>query len=681
MATFTGLVQKADYKQYYKDVQNNPGDFVKRVFGSAASGAEPRGVFKVGNQTFTLTLALKGNTRQLCIQRQHDEDASWLYTRVVALMDALFFRSSTRTMERALRSEATMAKALAPDMRPRAADVINELWPGMDQPNANDRPGPSDQRNNAVPANSRPISERGLGMLQPLNPGEIDAWMRCPESGPVSLKHIDRSKTRIENDVLVLSFKSGGEAIEFRLQAKRGTTLEESPRIRRDMERLLRIAKGQREGCDYRNMAELMGRFMVATIEDEAPGLLEKWAEKIVSKRKNYDARPLLACSVKGGRSEPTRATRRAIARAVEDAMESCRVSATRRFQQILTEVCRNKADPVLSTVLDARRTLVEDIQKKAKPFLAERRLAAFVRQLVRERGVDSEAAQAMHAERALGVALPTGVRLARFTRKPGLLERLFDDELRPEVLAVASRQDGDALRFVPPGQRDMAQWAWKTIKLAEVPKDVESDAKALHQTVFDSALGQFYLREIVPLVNERAEALGGGALGGDLQFEDRLEQDAARKLLLDLTANLRIGNTTFGYLHRWADEAERARGVGEAQNPHRVVVAEEDEVLSGPVAPHPISQRQAAAYALRQDLQKVVPSIANVTPADCDKPVTVYTEGKFSALSHQFAAAAPRQEDGSAPKWQQIDTGKPKNQQNQQPDPVPSEEQVPAES
>lgn len=658
MATFIGLVKKTDYEQYYKDVQSNPGDFVKRVLGQNADVPEPRGQFKVGDQTFTLTLSLKGNTRQLRIQRQFDNNESWLRMRVVTLMDALFFRSSTRTMERALRSESTIANGLAADMRLHVAAVVENLWQGMDGPNANGRPGPSEQRGNAVPANSPAISERCLGMLQSLNPGEIDAWMRCPEGGPVSLEHIDRSKTRIENDILILSFKSGSHAIEFRLQAKPCGSLERGQRIGRDMERLLRIAKGQREGCGYRNMAELMGRFMVATIEDEAPRLLEKWADSIVSENRNYAAKPLLACAVKRGHGpEPTRATRRAIARAIDDAMESCRASATARFQQILTEVCRDKDEPVVSAALDARRTLIDDIQKKAKLFLAERRLAAFVRQVVQERGVSPEAAQAMHADRASGALLPDRVRLARFVRKPGLLERLSGDEPREEVLAVASRQDGDALRFVPPGQRNMAQWAWKTIKLAKVPKDVESDAKALHQTVFDSALGRFYQDEIVPLVNESVEALRG-----NLRFENEHEQDAATQLLLMLTANLRIGNTTFGYLHRWALEAARPAEVGEA----RVIVPEEDEVISGRVAPAPISDRQAAAYALRQDLEKAVPSVVNVTALDSEKPVTIYTEGKFRSV-HPFAATAPRQEGDRAPEWHRIDQGEPKNQQ---PDP-----------
>lgn len=652
MATFIGSVKKKDYAQYYEDVKSNPGDFVSRVFGQNADAAEPSGAFKVGDDTFTLSLVTKSHRRQLCIRRQLDDDKSWLHNRLVELMDALFFRSSTRTMERALRRESTIAKGLTAEMRTHADKVVERLWKGMDGPKAkaDDRPGASNAPGKAEPANTRAISEQCLGMLQALNPGEIDAWMRCPEGGPVSLEHIDRKKTRIENDILILAFKSGSEAIEFRLHAP-GSSLETSSRIRRDMERLLRIAKGQRDGCGYGNMAELMGRFMVATIEDEAPRLLEQWAGSIVSENKN-NARPLLACVVKGGRSpEPTRATRRAIARAVDDAMQSCRASANRRFQQILNEVCRDKADPLVSTVLDARTALVEDIQKTIRPVLAGQRLAAFVRAVVRERGVSRAEAEALHAPRESGAPLPGRVRLARFVRKPGLLERLAGDEPREEVLAVASRQDGDTLRFVPQGQRAMAVWAWKTIKLAEVPKDVESDARALHQTVFDISLSRVYQGQIVPLVQASVQALPK-----EFQSLTGQEDETARLLLLRLTASLRIGNTTFGCLERWAGEAAQAH-VGESSNAHPVIVADDDAVMTGRVAPNPISHRQAAAYALRQDLKHVLPSVANLTELDCEKPVTVYTEGKFATL-HPFGRTAPHQQ-ADQPQWRLLNNGK----------------------
>lgn len=668
MATFTGSVVKTHYEQYYKDVQANPGDFVRRVFGQNATGAEPRGEFHIGDNIFTLTLDTKGKTRQLCIRREFKHGESWMKMRMMELMDSLFFRSSTRTMERALRSGSTITTGLVKDMRGHVDRIVEELWPGIEVRNADAGAGPSERRGNAAPANRRAISERSLGTLVSLNPGEMDAWMRCPEGGPVTLEHVDRSKTRIEDDILVLSFKSGDDAIEFRLQARVAAQRERKERVERDMERLLRIAKGEREGCGYRNMAELMGRFMVATIEDEAPRLLEASVQALVRDGENNDVRPLLICTVKKDRSlEPTRATRRAVARAVDEAMASCRASAAQRFQTILNGVCRDKADPVVSAVLDARERLIEKIRQKTKPFLAARRLAAFVRQVVRERGVDVEAAHMLHADRPAGTALPRDVRLVHFLRKPGLLDRLAGEGPREEVLAVASRRDGDALRFVPPGQRNTARWAWKTIKLAEVPKNVESDAKALHQTVFDSSLGRFYQSDIVPLLTQ-----GVAALRGDFQFQGKPEEDAATELLLKLTASLRIGNTTCGYLHRWAGEAAQAGGAAEAGNElfaDRVIVPDEVEALSGLVTRDPVSQQQAAAYALRQDLKNVVPSIANVTEADCDKPVTLYTEGKFDTL-HPFGGTASRQQGNQSPQWHRLGQGNP---QNQQPAPSPS--------
>ncbi|WP_422649390.1 hypothetical protein OJJOAM_001499 [Cupriavidus sp. H18C1] len=505
------------------------------------------------------------------------------------------------------------------------------------------------------------ISERSLGALVPLNPGEIDAWIRCPEGGPVALAHIDRSKTRIEGDILVLSFKSAGDAIEFRLHAP-SVQRHGKERVQRDMERLLRIAKGQREGCDYRNMAELMGRFMVATIEDEAPRLLKHSASTRVWDNDDHEVGPLLLCTANKGVMRPARATERALARAVEEAMAPCRAAAAQRFETIRNGVCRDKGDPVLSTVLDARERLIEKIQQKVKPYLAGQRLAAFVRQVVQQRGVSAPAAQELHTDRVAGAVLPDRVRLVHFTRKPGLLERLSGDEPGEEVLAVASREDGDALRFVPQGQRGTAQWAWKTIKLAEVPRDVESDARALHQTVFDSALGRIYQDEIVPLVSECILALQR-----DFRFQGEPEATAAAGLLLMLTANLRIGNTTFGYLQRWANDGASARAavVGRHDvSADRVITAEEDAARSRPVARDPVSPRQAAAYALRQDLKTVFPGIANVTEADCGKPVTVYTEGKFASVP-EFRLAEPIQ-PGDQRQWRPIVDGKVPNQQSE---------------
>ncbi|KAA0181456.1 hypothetical protein FX016_07020 [Cupriavidus gilardii] len=671
MATFIGTVKKTDYEQFYNEVRNNPGDFVKRVLGQNAAGAEPSGRFQIGENIFTLTWATKGKTRQLCIRREFENGESLVQTRLMQLMDFLFFRSSTRTMERALRSGSTITTGLVKDMRAHVDRIVDELWPDIEARNAEAGQGPSDRRGNAVPTN-RAISERTLGSLAPLNPGEIDAWIRCAEGGPVGLAHIDRSKTRIEGDILVLSFKSGGDAIEFRLHAPSVAT-HGKERVQRDMERLLRIAKGQRQGCDYRNMAELMGRFMVATIEDEAPRLLEASASAIVRDDQDNDVRPLMICTVKKGRPEPTRTTRRALARAVDKAMASCRASAAQRFQTILNGVCRDKGDPVVSTVLDARERLIEKIQQKVKPHLAGKRLAAFVREVVRQCGVNGEAAQALHADRAAGSALPARVRLVHFTRKPGLLERLSGDAPGEEVLAVASREDGEALRFVPLGQRNMAKWAWKTIKLAEVPKDVESDARALHQTVFDSSLGRFYQNEILPLVMESVQALRE-----DLRFQDTPEGDAAKDLLLKLTGNLRIGNTTFAYLHRWAGDADRAARVAPGQNDFsadRVIMRDEDAARSGPVAADPVSQRQAAAYALRQDLKNVFPRLANVTEADCNKPVTLYKDGKFESLP-VFQPTGPNQQ-GDQRQWRSLGNGSAPNQQSE---PSSSASKVPTE-
>ena len=104
MATFIGQVKKTTYEQYYQEVQSNPGDFVARVFGQKASGSEPSGRFEIGDNVFTLKLVTKGKTRQLCIERQFENGESLVEMRIRQLMDYLFFRSSTRSMERALRS-------------------------------------------------------------------------------------------------------------------------------------------------------------------------------------------------------------------------------------------------------------------------------------------------------------------------------------------------------------------------------------------------------------------------------------------------------------------------------------------------------------------------------------------------------------------------------------------------
>lgn len=669
MATFTGTVEKTNYAHYYRDVQSNPGDFVKRVLqdarvGDGPSSAEPSGTFKVGKETFRLTLATRGKTQKLCIKREVEDGKSWLHMRMVGLMDALFFRCSTRTMERALRSEATIKTAMVAVMRPDAQRIVKQLWPDADVQNAEARPGPSTPRSNAASANRRPITERCLETLVPLNPGEIDAWMRCPDGGPVSLDHIDRGKSRIEDGILILSFKSGSDAIEFRLQARPGGTQGGAERVGRDMERLLGIAKGDREDCDYRNMAELMGRFMVATIEDEAPLLLEKAARHIVEENRDNDVLPLLSGKIKADRTlEPNRATRRAIARAVDETMVSCRATAQQRFQAILDGACRDKADTVVSTALDVREKLMETIGQKARAFLAERRLAAFVTQVVRERGVDPGAAMALHNEHAVGSALPERVRLVQYTRKPDWLERLSGEEAGVEVLAVASREDGEALRFVPLGRADMAAWAWKTIKLAKVPKDVESDARALHRTVFDRSLGRFYESEIRPLLDQGMEAFGRG-----FEFDEGrtggVERENAKQLLLTLMASVRIGSTTLGYLHRWAGEAAQADHVIPAETgvaADRVIVPAEVGPRAGMVAEHPVSERQAAAYVLRQDLLYAMGSIANVTESDCNKPVTLYSDGKFKSVM-QFVTSAGRTESVEPPQWHPVDEGNKKD-------------------
>lgn len=683
MATFIGLVKKTNYEQYYNEVRNNPGDFVKRVLqsgqaaGQPLAGSEPNGRFVIGDNVFTLTLATNGKTRQLCIRREFENGESWMQMRMMELMDFLFFRSSTRSMEWALRSGTTMTTGLATCMRGHADRIVEELWPSIEVPNVDDRPSGSERRRSAVPTNQRPISERSLSTLASLIPGEIDAWMRCPEGGPVGLKHIDRSRTRIEGDILVLSFKSGGDAIEFRLQGRGSGRQEQKERVGRDMERLLRIARGERDGCGYRNMAELMGRFMVATIEDEAPRLLEKSSGAIDSGNGDDPLQSLLIYKVKeGGTLEPTRATRRAIARAVDEAMASCRASAAQRFQTVLNAVCRDKAEcSLFSAAMDARATLVANIKQTAKPFLAGQRLAAFVRQVVQEHGVSAEAANELHANRGPNDPLPGRVRLVNFRRKPGLLERLSRDQPRHEVLALASRQDSTTLRFVPRGERSMAQWAWKTIRLAEVPKDVESDARALHQTVFDNALGQFFQSEIVPLID-----VGVNALENEFRFGgDGHERGAAKDLLLKLMANLRIGNTTFGYLHRWYTEGQAASSAktGNASAPASVIVPQEASVLDGQVAENPVSQRQAAAYALRQHLKEVVDPVTRLTESDCNKPVTVYTGGKFVPLRFAFGATASSQQGNGSPQWHGIGKGK---SPDQQPAPSPSGSSASAE-
>ncbi len=664
MATFTGSVVKSNYEEFYNEVRNNPEGFVKRVFRRSAIGLEPTGTFQIGEHTFTLTLATNGKTRELCIERKFDNRKPWIQVRMRKLMDALFFRSSTSSMERALRKGSTVKTGLVSGMRMHADRIVEQLWPDIAAPNGDAGSGSSSRRGNAGSANRRAISERSLQTLMSLNPGEIDAWMRCPEGGPVGLEHIDRSKTRIEDDILVLSFKSGGDAIEFRLQARPDATREDSKRVQRDMERLLRIAKGQRDGCGYRNMAELMGRFMVATIEDEAPRLLEERVGAIVDHRVDDDARLLLACTVKrDGRLEPTRATRRAIARAVDDVMASCRASAAQRYQAVLNDVCRDKRDPVVSAVLDLRDKMIEKIQQDAKPFLAQRRLDAFVRKVVLQSGVNATTAQELHDSFAEGATLPEGVRLVHFKRKPGLLDWLAREAPREEVLVVAlpQDQDGEALRFAP--QRDMAKWAWKTIKLAKMPKNVETDAKALHQTVFDSSLGRFFRDEIGPLLKE-----GADALGSNLDFHGHEEERDAKTLLQLLTASLRIGNTTCGYLHRWAGEAQASdrAGTGSAAG---VVLQKEDSEISRGVTQESVSPQQAAAYALRQALKHVLPTLANVTNRDCNKPVTVHTEGKFESVP-QFGGTASREGGGQSPQWRPISQSQ---RQNPQPGPSPS--------
>ena len=129
MATFIGQVKKTTYDQYYQHVRSNPGDFVARVLGQKASGPEPSGRFQIGEEVFTLKLVTKGKTRRLCIERQFENGESLVQTRIRQLMDYLFFRSSTRRMERALRSGSTITAGLVKGLRGHADRVVEELWP------------------------------------------------------------------------------------------------------------------------------------------------------------------------------------------------------------------------------------------------------------------------------------------------------------------------------------------------------------------------------------------------------------------------------------------------------------------------------------------------------------------------------------------------------------------------
>lgn len=208
-----------------------------------------QGVFHIkGGGTFKLEYVTEGRLTQLAVRRQHDEGASWLRKAICRAMD-LWGDSGQRQLQQAFRNIGGIADQIARDLQQESSAVFRQLCPDGSIADMLD----------------------SVGIAKPAP--EILAWSakRAPYS-PIALSQLDRHRTRLDGDKLVLSFRHHDDTIELVFTKQPG---EQGTRA---LARLHSLATGTGPCAErfggYADLRQLMAQFVRASVEEEAPARL-----------------------------------------------------------------------------------------------------------------------------------------------------------------------------------------------------------------------------------------------------------------------------------------------------------------------------------------------------------------------------------------------------------------------
>lgn len=195
-------------------------------------------------------------------------------------------------------------------------DIVNRLWPIADgHPSA--------------------ASFKEIELDSTFHNEAFDAWIACPNSqGPFQASNVNRHKTRIQNGYLFLVFNFAGAEFELRFRPRTGLNID-SQRSTRDLQRLYRLATDS--NAKYENLAGLVTSFLNATVEEEAPRLLDQHVRCNFAMAATGPESPQLddQSSVflikKGDGNRLPAVAEQALRAAVDDCMAHCRALANQR--------------------------------------------------------------------------------------------------------------------------------------------------------------------------------------------------------------------------------------------------------------------------------------------------------------------------------------------------------------
>lgn len=212
-----------------------------------------QGMFHLnGGGSFKLEYVTEGKLTRLAVKRQHAEGASWLQKAKCLAID-LWSDDGQRKLQQAFRHVGGIANEIARDLRADCDRVLHEICP--------------DGQIDAV-LNSVGIRPPGAETL---------AWSakRAPYS-PIALDRLDRHRTRLDDDKLVLTFRHHDDTIQLVFTRHPGEQGE------RALARLHALATGTEPYAarfgEYADLRQLLAQFVRASVEDEAPAQLTRIA-------------------------------------------------------------------------------------------------------------------------------------------------------------------------------------------------------------------------------------------------------------------------------------------------------------------------------------------------------------------------------------------------------------------
>lgn len=210
-----------------------------------------QGVFHInGGGTFKLEYVTEGKLTRLAVTRQHADGASWLQ-KVKCLAIDLWGDNGQRKLQQAFRNVHGIANQIARDLQHDRDTVIGRICPDGAIGTMLD----------------------SVGLCPP--DAETLAWSakRAPYS-PIALDRLDPHHTRLDDDRLVLAFRHHNDTIELVFTGHPG---EQGARA---LARLHALATGTGPCAErfgkYADLRQLLGQFVRASIEDEAPAELAR---------------------------------------------------------------------------------------------------------------------------------------------------------------------------------------------------------------------------------------------------------------------------------------------------------------------------------------------------------------------------------------------------------------------